>query len=70
MNELAPKFGILEWVVVVNEQPFHGAKGFVIDYDGGRYLVRILALGAKLWVPETSLRKLETLAQHYQRYYM
>lgn len=58
MNELAPRFEILEWVLVMNEHPFHKAKGFIVDYNGDRYQVHLLQLGAKIWVGESNLEKL------------
>ncbi len=57
MNEIAPKYGILDWVLVT-EVPFKDAKGFVVDYDGTRYLVKVLLTGMKMWVTEDSLRRL------------
>ena len=60
MNEIAPRYGILDWVLVT-EPPFNDAKGFVIDYDGCReckYLVKVLVTGMKMWVTEDCLKEL------------
>ncbi len=67
MNDLAHKFGPMEWVVVTKMPtddkhyfPIQNGKGYIVDYntDTALYLVHLLVLGAKIWVKEEYLRKL------------